>query len=100
MNSTAMHRWASGCIPGFVYGCGPSDVYHLGMRSYIEPYPCPNGLPLRREPMRDVPESAQRLQKAAADIAAWNRRLSVAALATSITDRQRRLFLEVLSERV
>ena len=38
--------WQAGCRDLKGYGQSHSDTFYLGNRDYVQPFPCPNGLPV------------------------------------------------------
>lgn len=62
-------RWQSGCVNGTAEGVTAGDTMHLGLRSYSQEYPCPNGLEVRNEDPSGVPAWRNRIDKARKDIA-------------------------------
>ena len=61
-------RWDARCRSMPAHGVTAGDTFYLGLRDYVEPYPCPNGLPLdTREPCH-VSAWIDRVAKAKQDI--------------------------------
>lgn len=50
------------------HGMTAGDSMHLGLRDYVEPYPCPNGLPIDMRKPGDCEPWRKRVEKAKRDI--------------------------------
>lgn len=61
-------RWDARCRNMPAHGMTAGDTYHLGLRDYVEMYPCPNGLPIDYRQPADVPAWVDRVDKAKRDI--------------------------------
>lgn len=68
-------RWQSGCRSffGVDHGCTAGDSFHQGSRSYTEPFPCPNGLPLDTRKPQEVEWYRERVAKARRDADLFDR---------------------------
>lgn len=64
----AFIRWDSRTRNMPAHGATTGDTYHLGLRDYVEMYPCPNGLPIDHRQPADVPAWNDRVAKAKRDI--------------------------------
>ena len=56
-------RWGQGC------GMTAGDTVYCRLQIYDEPFPCPNGLPIRNTLPRDVPFMVARVERARRDAA-------------------------------
>lgn len=50
------------------HGMTAGDTFYLGLRDYVEHYPCPNGLPIDHRKPAEVPAWVDRVDKAKRDI--------------------------------
>lgn len=64
----AFIRWDARCRDMPAHGVTVGDTYWLGLRDYVAPYPCPNGLPIDTRKPSDVPAWNDRVAKAKRDI--------------------------------
>lgn len=60
-------RWESRCRNMPAHGVTAGDTYYLGLRDYVEMYPCPNGLPIDHREPAEVPAWNNRVAKAKRD---------------------------------
>jgi hypothetical protein len=67
-------RWQSGCRSFFAvdHGCTAGDSSHQGSRSYTEPFPCPNGLPIDTRAPQEVEWYRERVARARRDAEAFD----------------------------
>ena len=72
-------RWGQGC------GTTASDTVYCGLQIYDEPFPCPNGLPIRNTLPRDVPFMVARVERARIDAERWARDVRVYEASEAIT---------------
>jgi len=63
----AYSHWDSRTRNMPAHGATAGDTYHLGLRDYVEMYPCPNGLPIDHRQPADVPAWNDRVAKAKRD---------------------------------
>jgi hypothetical protein len=70
--------WMGRCHDRPGYGMTPGDTAYLGLRDYVEPYPCPNGLPIDTREPGECESWQKRIEKARRDID-WHRREFAAA---------------------
>jgi hypothetical protein len=68
------------------HGVTAGDTYYLGLRDYVEMYPCPNGLPIDHREPSEVPAWRQRIEKAKRDIEKHKSEQRVQLLAEQLTD--------------
>lgn len=61
-------RWDTRCRNVPAHGVTAGDTFYLGLRDYVEPYPCPNGLPLDTRELSEIPAWNDRVAKAKRDI--------------------------------
>ena len=64
----AFIRWDSRTRNMPAHGVTAGDTYHLGLRDYVEMYPCPNGIPIDHRQPEEVPAWNERVAKAKRDI--------------------------------
>ena len=69
-------RWDRSCMEGKSFGITPGDTIIMGMRTYRQAFPCPNGLPLDESNPRDNPVWRERIDKAKRDRAAHRERIA------------------------
>lgn len=69
-------RWDRSCMEGKSFGVTPGDTIMMGMRTYRQAFPCPNGLPLDESNPRDNPVWRERIDKAKRDRAAHRERIA------------------------
>jgi hypothetical protein len=67
------------------HGVTDGDTYYLGLRDYVEMYPCPNGLPIDHRQPAEVPAWNDRVAKAKQDIEKHKSEQRVQLLAESIS---------------
>jgi len=79
-------RWESRCRSMPAHGMTAGDTYYLGLRDYVEHYPCPNGLPIDYRQPADVPAWNDRVAKARRDIEKHKSEQRVQLLAEQLTD--------------
>jgi hypothetical protein len=91
-------RWQSGCRSFFSvdHGCTAGDSYHQGSRSYAEPFPCPNGLPIDTRAPQEVEWYRERVARAKADIEAFDRTTAIRDAAEAITDEEFDVWFEAI----
>lgn len=84
----AFIRWDARCrnMPG--HGMTAGDTHYLGLRDYVEMYPCPNGLPIDHRQPADVPAWNARVAKAKLDIEKHKSEQRVLWLASEMTKEQ------------
>ena len=92
----AFIRWDSRTRNMPAHGVTAGDTYHLGLRDYVEMYPCPNGLPIDNRRPADVPAWNDRVAKAKRDSEKHSSEQRVQLLAESISIEDVRKGLEVL----
>ena len=80
------------------HGVTAGDTYWLGLRDYVPPYPCPNGLPIDHRQPADVPAWNDRVAKAMRDIEKHKSEQRVQLLAETIPDEQIFSEIEVIRE--
>jgi hypothetical protein len=68
------------------HGVTAGDTYYLGLRDYVEMYPCPNGLPIDYREPADVRAWNDRVAKAKRDIEKHKSEQRVQLLADELTD--------------
>jgi hypothetical protein len=68
------------------HGVTAGDTYYLGLRDYVEMYPCPNGLPIDLREPAEVPAWNARVAKAKLDIEKHKSEQRVQLLADELTD--------------
>lgn len=90
------NRWLFSCRDGSKYGISDSDTVYLGMRSYDQKYPCPNGLEQRADNPSDVPAMRRRIENAKRDIEAFDGECRVKRIAERVTPRITKAFLSSL----
>ncbi len=79
-------RWDSRCRNMPAHGMTNGDTYYLGLRDYVEMYPCPNGLPIDHRKPAEVPAWNDRVDKAKRDIEKHRSEQRVQLLAEQLTD--------------
>lgn len=84
----AFIRWDSRTRNMPAHGATAGDTYYLGLRDYVEMYPCPNGLPIDHRQPADVPSWNDRVSKAKRDIEKHKSEQRVQLLAETISDEQ------------
>jgi hypothetical protein len=89
-------RWDARCRNMPAHGMTAGDTYHLGLRDYVEMYPCPNGLPIDHRQPADVAAWNDRVAKAKRDIEKHRSEQRVQLLAETISIDDVRKGLEVL----
>jgi len=92
----AFIHWDARCRNMPAHGVTAGDTYWLGLRDYVPPYPCPNGLPIDHRQPADVPAWRERVAKAKRDIENHKSEQRVQLLAESISIEDVRKGLEVL----
>ena len=75
------------------HGVTAGDTYYLGLRDYVEMYPCPNGLPIDYRQPAEVQSWVDRIAKAKLDIEQHKSEQRVQLLAEQLTDET--IFLEI-----
>ncbi len=92
----AFIRWDSRCRNMPSHGVTAGDTHYLGLRDYVEMYPCPNGLPIDHRQPADVPAWNERVARAKRDIETHKSEQRVQLLAETISIDEVRKGLEVL----
>ena len=69
--------WQAGCRDLKGYGQSHSDTFYLGNRNYVQPFPCPNGLPVIDTSPSDCEVFQRRISKAKQDIEDYSREIRV-----------------------
>lgn len=69
-------RWDRSCMDGKSYGITPGDTIMMGMRTYRQAFPCPNGLPLDDSLPSTNPVWRERIEKAKRDRAIHRERIA------------------------
>ena len=69
-------RWDSRCRNMPAHGVTAGDTHYLGLRDYVEMYPCPNGLPLDESTTETNPVWREKIDKAKRDRAAHRERIA------------------------
>lgn len=80
-------RWDARCRNMPAHGATAGDTYWLGLRDYVEPYPCPNGLPIDYRKPSDVSAWNDRVAKAKRDIEKHSRELECASVVWTNAER-------------
>lgn len=80
--------WYAWCRDRGGYGMTPGDCWHLGLRDYNQPFPCPNGLPIDTREPQDCEPWRNRIEKAKRDIETHKSEQRVSELAEELTDEQ------------
>jgi hypothetical protein len=57
------------------HGMTAGDTYYLGLRDYVEMYPCPNGLPIDHRKPAEVSAWVDRVARAKRDIEKHHREI-------------------------
>ena len=83
----AFIRWDARCRNMPAHGATAGDTYHLGLRDYVEMYPCPNGLPIDHRQPADVPAWNDRVAKAKRDIDRHKREQAMELVEWTDSDR-------------
>jgi len=78
------------------HGVTAGDTYYLGLRDYVEMYPCPNGLPIDHRQPAEVPAWNDRVAKAKRDIEKHKSEQRVQLLAEQLTDDALKKDIEVI----
>jgi hypothetical protein len=89
-------RWDARCRNMPAHGVTAGDTYYLGLRDYVEMYPCPNGLPIDHRHPAEVPAWSDRIAKAKRDIEQHKSEQRVKLLAESISVDEVKKGIEVL----
>ena len=89
-------RWESRCRNMPAHGMTASDTYYLGLRDYVEHYPCPNGLPIDHRKPSEVLAWNDRVARAKRDIEKHRSEQRVQVLAEDITDETILLEIEAI----
>jgi len=69
-------RWGRSCMEGKSFGITPGDTIMMGMRTYRQAFPCPNGLPLDESATETNPVWREKIDKAKRDSAAHSERIA------------------------
>jgi hypothetical protein len=88
--------WSARCHDRPGYGMTPGDTAYLGLRDYVEPYPCPNGLPIDTREPGECESWRRRIEKAKRSIENWNRDIQIQLVAESITDEQVDIYVRAM----
>ena len=81
-------RWESRCRNMPAHGMTAGDTYYLGLRDYVEMYPCPNGLPIDHRQPAEVPAWNARVAKAKRDRDRHQREIASASIEWSVLEVQ------------
>ena len=81
-------RWESRCRNMPAHGVTNGDTYYLGLRDYVEMYPCPNGLPIDHRQPAEVPAWNARVAEAKRDISRHQREIAAAEIEWSVSEVQ------------
>lgn len=80
---SAFWRWDAGCV------FTASNLCDSGMRGwhfdYLQPYPCPNGLPIKTGVPSESPAWRARLERARKESNEWDRTIRVREAAEALT---------------
>ena len=79
-------RWDARCRDMPAHGMTAGYTFHLGLRDYVAPYPCPNGLPIDYRQPADVSAWNDRVARAKRDIEKHKSEQRVQLLAEDLTD--------------
>ena len=81
-------RWESRCRNMSSHGVTASDTHYLGLRDYVEMYPCPNGLPIDHRLPAELPAWNDRVAKAKADRDRHRREIESCLIEWSVSEFQ------------
>lgn len=81
----AFIRWDSRTRNMPAHGVTAGDTWYLGLRDYVEMYPCPNGLPIDHRLPAEVSAWNDRVSKAKRDIEKHKSEQRVQLLAETIS---------------
>lgn len=90
-------RWDARCRNMPSHGMTAGDTHHLGLRDYVEMYPCPNGLPIDHRKPAEVPAWNDRVARAKRDIERDQTRFRVRDMAAALRPSVVRAFLKALN---
>lgn len=90
-------RWDSRCRSMPAHGMTAGDTFYLGLRDYVEHYPCPNGLPIDNRHPADVPAWVDRVAKAKQDIEKHKSEHRVKVMAAALQPSVVKAFLRALN---
>ena len=90
-------RWDARCRNMPSHGMTAGDTYYLGLRDYVEMYPCPNGLPIDYRQPAEVPAWNDRVARAKRDIERDQIRFRVRDMAAALRPSVVRAFLKALN---
>lgn len=76
MQYSELLRWDRSCMEGKSFGITPGDTIMMGMRTYRQAFPCPNGLPLDESTTETNPVWREKIDKAKRDSAAHSERIA------------------------
>jgi hypothetical protein len=89
-------RWEARCRNMPAHGVTAGDTYYLGLRDYVEMYPCPNGLPIDHKQPAEVPAWNDRVAKAKRDIQKHKSEQRVQLLAEQLSNETLRKDIEAI----
>lgn len=97
-SGAAWIRWDARCRNMPAHGMTNGDTHYLGLRDYVEMYPCPNGLPIDHRKPAEVPAWVDRVAKAKRDIETFNRMWAIRDGAEAITDDEFDVWLNTIAK--
>lgn len=93
----AFIRWDSRCRNMPAHGATAGDTYWLGLRDYVEMYPCPNGLPIDHRQPAEIPAWNDRVAKAKRDIEKHKAEQRAQVMAAALPPSVVKAFLRALN---
>ena len=90
-------RWDARCRNMPAHGVTAGDTFWLGLRDYVEMYPCPNGLPIDHRQPEEVPAWNERVAKAKRDIEKHRSEQRVQVMAAALQPSVVKAFLRALN---
>jgi hypothetical protein len=90
-------RWDARCRNMPAHGMTNGDTYYLGLRDYVEMYPCPNGLPIDHRKPAEVSAWVDRVARAKRDIEKHRIGFRVQDMAAALRPSVVRAFLKALN---
>lgn len=90
-------RWDSRCRSMPAHGMTAGDTFYLGLRDYVEHYPCPNGLPIDHRKPAEVPAWVDRVARAKRDIEKHKSEQRVQVMAAALQPSVVKAFLRALN---
>ena len=90
-------RWDARCRDMPAHGMTAGDTFHLGLRDYVAPYPCPNGLPIDYRQPAEVPAWNDRVARARQDIEKHKSEQRVQVMAAALQPSVVKAFLRALN---